>query len=384
MKKKTYYLVLLGALGAITAQAFETDDAYDRKVRANQAFYKADETHDYKLTEADGENWAKYKALDKNGDGVVSHEEFLAGVELPYAPWSGKVTRNVVCKRVDGVPVLLDIYEPLVKKYKKAPVFYYTHGGGWTGGTDEIGNGELPLFEALSKEGFVCVSVMYRLVKMHDPENSLIIRDQVIDCRDGLRFLKKNEAELGIDMDRVVVFGSSAGGHLAQMLTFSDTDDFVGDPQLASYKANVAAGVSWFGPFDFRSAEYFVFNDGVKGRFAPDHWTRRATKYEGEDSLYNHLDPATKKALEEISPISWLDKNDPPLLHYHGDKDPVISYRQAIHMKDVAAKKSAKVEVRTVKNGIHGWWNKDTVPSRKEIEKATVEYILQQVAPTAP
>jgi acetyl esterase/lipase len=182
----------------------------------------------------------------------------------------------------------------------------------------------------------------------------------------------------------VVVFGSSAGGHLAQMLTFSDTDDFVGDPDLATYKANVVAGVSWFGPFDFQSAEYFTFNEGISSKFAPDHWTRRATKYMGKDSLYNHLDSETKKALAEISPVCWLDKNDPPLLHYHGDKDPVISYRQAVHLKADAEKKGAKVEVRTVKNGIHGWWNQNIEPNRKEIEKATVEYILQQGAPKNP
>jgi acetyl esterase/lipase len=371
------FLVFLGS-----AKAFETDDAYDRKIRANQVFYAANTVHDYKLTPEDGKGWEKYKSFDANADGVVSFDEFLAKADLPYAKWDGEVQRNVVCKRVNGVPVLLDIYAPQVKKYKKAPVFYYTHGGGWTGGTDEITDGVRPLFEALSKEGFVCVSIMYRLVKMHDPKNAVIIRDEVADCRDGLRFLKKHEKELGIDMNRVVVFGSSAGGHLAQMLTFTDTEDFIGDPELAAYKANVAAGLSWFGPCDFRSATYFVFNEGTDGRFAPDFWTRKANKYKGKDSLYDHLDPKTEKMLAEISPVCWLDKDDPPLLHYHGDKDPVISYRQAIHLKEEAEKKGAKVEIRTVKNGIHGWWNQGIEPSRKEVEKASVDFILEQVGGT--
>ncbi len=368
---------LIALTASICMGALETDDAYNRNVRANGVFNKADTDKDRVLTPADGDAWTKYGSLDANADGSVSYDEFLAAVELPALEWPGEVQRNVVCKRVGDETVLLDIYAPLVKKYEKAPVFYYTHGGGWSGGTKEITDGVRPLFEALSKEGFVCVSVMYRLVKMWDPQDPVLIRDGVVDCHDGLRFLKKHEAELGIDMNRVIVFGSSAGGHLAQLLTWSDPDDFVGDPSLADYKVKVAAGVSWFGPCDFRDPKWFV-SEGVKDKFAPDHWAGRITKPEGK-SIYDHPDAKTKAMLAEVSPVVYLSKDSAPLLHLHGDQDNVISLTQAYHLKEQAEAVGAPVEVRIVKGASHGWWNPGIEPSREENEQASVDYILKQV-----
>lgn len=378
MKKYVGFIFIVSILFSVQAKAFETDDAYNRQIMANKVFYQADKIKDNKLTEADGGSWDKYKHLDANTDAVVSRDEFFEGVELPYPRWDGEVQRNIVCKRVGDAAVLLDIYAPLVKKYDKAPVFYYTHGGGWSGGTKEITDGVRPLFEALSKEGFVCVSVMYRLVKMHDPKDPVLMRDCAVDCRDGLRFLEKHETELGLDMDRVVVFGSSAGGHLAQLLTWSDPDDFAGDPILMPYKVELAAGVSWFGPCDFRDPKWSV-SDGVKDKFAPDFWAARITKVEGK-SIFDHPDEKTRAMLAEVSPVVYLSKNSAPLLHMHGDQDAVISRKQAYHLKEQAAAVGAPVEIQMVKGAGHGWWNKNIEPSRKEAEQMTVDYILKQVA----
>ena len=377
------YLFLIGlstltGLSPVAANSFETDDAYNRRIMANKAFYQADKTRDYKLTEADGASWGKYKPLDTNVDEVVSFDEFLASAYLLYPQWDGEVQRNIVCKRVGDAAVLLDIYAPLVKKYEKAPVFYYTHGGGWSGGTKEITDGVRPLFEALSKEGFACVSVMYRLVKMHDPNDPVLMRDCAVDCRDGLRFLKKHEVELGIDMDKVVIFGSSAGGHLAQLLTWSGPDDFAGDPMLAPYRVEMAAGVSWFGPCDFRDPKWSV-SDGVKDKFAPDFWAARITKPDGK-SIFDHPDEKTKAMLAEVSPVVYLSKDSAPLLHLHGDQDNVISLTQAYHLKEQAAALGAPVEVRIIKGASHGWWNKDIDPDRDTIEQASVDFILRHAA----
>ncbi len=379
-KKGLVYIgwVTFTVFASVQAKTFETDDAANRRVMVGNAFYEADKTHDYKLTEADGGGWSEYGSLDANADGKVTFEEFDAGAELPCPEWDGEVRRNIVYKRVGEEVLLLDIYPPMVRKYKKAPVFYYTHGGGWSGGRKEITNEVRPLFEALSREGFVCVGVMYRVVKMWKPEDPNLMRDCVVDCRDGLRFLKKHEAELGIDMDRVAVFGSSAGGHLAQLLAWSGPDDFAGDPSLAAYKVKPVAGVSWFGPCDFRDTKLFV-SEKVKDKFAPDHWARRITKPEGEFN-YKFADEKTKRMIKEVSPVCWLKSNSAPLLHIHGDEDAVISLEQAKHLKKQAKSRRAAVEVEIVEGAGHGWWNKGIEPNRETIEQASVDFILRHAA----
>jgi acetyl esterase/lipase len=375
--RKLLVFFLCGLAGCVGAVPFETDDAYNRRSMANTAYVGVDKTHDYKLTGADGDAWEKYGVLDADKDAVVSFDEFVAGADLPYPRWDGEVQRNIVCKRVGNEAVLLDIYAPQVRKHKKSPVFYYTHGGGWSGGSKEISEEVRPLFEALSKEGFVCVGVMYRLVKMWNPQDPVLMGDCVVDCRDGLRFLKKYEAELELDMSRVVVFGSSAGGHIAQLLTFSGADDFAGDPTLASYGVDVLAGVSWFGPSDFRDTQLFV-SDGLEDKFASDHWARLITKSDGA-VVYKDADEKTRSMIEAVSPVCWLKKDSAPLLHVHGDQDVVISSRHAQHLEKCAKAAGAPVVVQMVKGAGHGWWNSGIQPDRKTVEQKSIDFILRKV-----
>lgn len=123
---------------AVFTQAFEIDDTYNHCIKANNAFVKAEETGDWKLSEADGEGWKQYSSLDADGDGFVSFEEFVAGADLPDREWKGTVTRNVVYKQTETEKCLMDIYAPRKPGESKAPVFYYNHGGGWSGGNKEI------------------------------------------------------------------------------------------------------------------------------------------------------------------------------------------------------------------------------------------------------
>lgn len=377
MEMRLLYLSIILGAAISSAQAFETDDVYNRRIMANGAFYKADTTRDYTLSAADGAGWKDHEQLDADQDGTVTFEEFVAGAELPYPTWPGKVTRNIVYKQVNSVPVLLDIYEPLVKKYERAPVFYYTHGGGWSGGEKEFSDAQSVLFEALSREGFVCVSVMYRLVKMWNPDDDVLMIDCLIDCRDGLRFLKKHEVELGLDMDRVVVFGSSAGGHIAQLLTLSGADAFKGAPELTEYMVSPAAGISWYGPSDFRDTQLFV-TDGLDDAFAPDHWARLITKK--ESFCYEGADKKTRRMIEELSPVWWLKEKSAPLLHIHGDQDVVISPNHAHHLQQKAKAVGAPVEIVMVKGAGHGWWAEGIEPSRERIDQMTVDFVLTHAA----
>jgi acetyl esterase/lipase len=369
---KIMWIVWIAGLASF-AQALETDDAYNRRIMANEVFYKADASGDYKLSQSDNMAWETYRHLDADADGSVSFDEFVEGADLPYPEWQGGIKRNVVYKRAGNEVLLMDIYAPRRPGKGKAPVFYYTHGGGWSGGSKELSAEVRPLFEALSGQGFVCVSVMYRLVKMWNPDDPVLMHDCVVDCRDGLRFLKKHEKELGLDMDRVVVFGSSAGGHIAQLLTWSGADDFAGAPALASFRAAPVAGISWFGPSDFRDNRLFDY-PGSDKKFAPDHWAKRITK-SNDGFCYDTADAKTRRMTEELSPVWWLNAKSAPLLHIHGDRDVVIPPQHAQHLKQKAAACGADITVQMVKGAGHGWWNEDIEPDRDALHRMTLDFV---------
>ena len=99
----------------------------------------------------------------------------------------------------------LDLYERRDAQDAQ-PTLIYIHGGGWTGGTKEGGfNKVLPYLEM----GWNVVNVEYRLARVSQAPAA------VEDCLCALRWVAANAKQHHIDVNRLVVTGDSAGGHLA-------------------------------------------------------------------------------------------------------------------------------------------------------------------------
>lgn len=97
----------------------------------------------------------------------------------------------------------LDIWLP--KRELPRPVtLFFVHGGGWRQGRRDDMHG---LMHAFCEKGFVCVSVDYRV---QDVPASV----QMADVREGLLLADGELRRQGIDQP-FVLYGSSAGGHLA-------------------------------------------------------------------------------------------------------------------------------------------------------------------------
>jgi acetyl esterase/lipase len=107
----------------------------------------------------------------------------------------------------EGAPdITLLILSPVEDRGPKGAIFHI-HGGGMVSGTRRTG---VSFFLPYVIDGSaVVVSVEYRLAPEHpDPA-------PVEDCYAGLAWTAKNAAELGIDPERLLIVGSSAGGGLA-------------------------------------------------------------------------------------------------------------------------------------------------------------------------
>ncbi|WP_108658376.1 alpha/beta hydrolase [Acuticoccus kandeliae] len=100
-----------------------------------------------------------------------------------------------------------DIYP--VDDITDAPVFVFIHGGYWRALSKDHGGFMAP---ALAAAGIATVSVNYGLAP------AVNLEEIVAQCRRCLAFLHREGARYGLDPSRIVVGGSSAGGHLAGMM----------------------------------------------------------------------------------------------------------------------------------------------------------------------
>ena len=284
--------------------------------------------------------------------------------------WTGDTILDVTYKQVGQQQLKLDIYMPPAGRSNAAPVLYYVHGGGWAAGSKAKGGLRLmvPVFRQVAEKGFVCVSINYRLCKKN---SSIRMRDCVTDAMDGLRFLNKHAERYGLDPERVVVWGDSAGGQLAQMLALADHDAFPGDPTLGDSNLRPIAGMSWYGPTDFTDVDLFRTDLSDK---KPDRFGVRIT-----GSTRGLME--NPKAFEEMSPYHWIDKDSPPLLLLQGDTDTTIPLAHATHLKNKADQVGADVTMIVVENSGHNWRGVggEPKPNLKEIQRTTAEFAVRQI-----
>lgn len=116
----------------------------------------------------------------------------------------------------NGAPsVLLSIFTPTTRQAASLAL-YHVHGGGMVSG-DRF-NGLEQALGWVERLGVVVVSVEYRLAPEH-PHPA-----PIEDCYTGLVWLAQHADELGVDPDRIVVYGASAGGGLAAGLALMARD----------------------------------------------------------------------------------------------------------------------------------------------------------------
>lgn len=120
-----------------------------------------------------------------------------------------KPDREVIYKEIDGVKLKMQVFEPEgFQSSDKRPAMVFFFGGGWETGSPKQFYQQA---RAFADRGLVCFSADYRIKS----RNKTTPFESVMDAKSAVRYLRAHAAELGIDPDRIVASGGSAGGHIA-------------------------------------------------------------------------------------------------------------------------------------------------------------------------
>lgn len=201
----------------------------------------------------------------------------VAYVEQASPPPSAPpiVERDVAYGTSGGAPLLLDVYRPSgVPADTPLPAVLLVHGGGWLAGSKAAVERE---GVALAARGFVAFGIEYDMVTLpHWPT-------ELENIQLSLRWVQDNATTYHVDVNRIGVFGGSAGGNLAMLL---GTDG----PGAPNYQP-VRAVVSWSGPADLRTLAVTVMTQGQVTRASSLPDDARPVSCDGNPNCFAMLVP---------------------------------------------------------------------------------------------
>lgn len=225
---------------------------------------------------------------------------------------------------------LLDIYLPPNSK-GNVPLVVFIHGGGWLVNDKYADIGYMKnTVAAIINSGFAIASIDYRFA------TQAIFPAQIQDCNKAVSFLYDNAEKYGLDKKRFALMGFSAGGHLASLQGLSNNNN-VEDFYMprSSRKFSFKAVVDFYGPSELTSL------NSSEDPKAPEAILLGAT-------------PIARPDLARIaSPVTYIDKNDPPFLIIHGEKDDMVPNRQSKLLSKWLSVTGVKNELIVVPNAPH-------------------------------
>lgn len=260
-----------------------------------------------------------------------SLRELIAAPHPDVAPLPApdpQVLRGIPYGEVEGGrPLELDLWLPEDAGRGPAPLVLFVHGGAWRRGhRDDMGprtrHWDPGPLARIAAAGFAVACADYRL------SGEARFPAPLDDLRAALRWLELRAPEPGIDTSRTVLWGESAGGHLASLLAL--------DPAVAA-----SGAVIWYAPSDLTVP---------RGPFDPHSATTP------EALLLGAAPAAVPERAREASPVARVHPTAPPFLLIHGERDTMVP---ATHSETLAARlreAGARAELRTVPDTDHGWY----------------------------
>ena len=237
---------------------------------------------------------------------------------------------------------------------ERLPVLAYIHGGAFKGGNKRGGHRHLMKYVASGK--FAGVTIAYRL------SGEAIWPAQIHDCKAGIRWIRANAEKYGLDPNRILVWGHSAGGHLSAMVgTTGDDRSVEGEVgPNKSYSSGVHAVCNYFGPSDFLQMDAHRLPKGLV-HDAPES---------PESLLVGGAIQEHPEIVATANPITYVSPNDPPFLSIHGEMDPLVPAHQSKILHEALVRAGVPSELYLVKEGRHGGFKDPKVP---ELEAAFME-----------
>ena len=247
-----------------------------------------------------------------------------------------EIVGDVVYGHKDGMALTFDVLKPKANANGAAVIFMVS--GGWVSSFSPPQQMAVR-FQALLDKGFTVIMLR------HGSSPKYVIPEIVADVRRGVRFIRHNAKQWGVDPNRLGVFGGSAGGHLSLVIgTASDNGDPNAKEDFMRESDRVASVVAYFPPVDLRPLARGIRTAPLAEGAKPDRFP--ALNFE-------------KEKAPDYSPIVHVSSDDPPTLLIHGDKDELVPMSNSKIIYDAFQQNKVKTDLIIIPGAGHGFQGED-------------------------
>lgn len=170
------------------------------------------------------------------------------------------------------------------------------------------------------------------------------------DAQRAVRFVRFHAADYGLTSDRIGAWGSSSGGHIAELLgTLDGQGDASDSDPVNRLSAKVQAVVALFAPADLPSQFVETSTPGTLSSLMGFAYQDPALAGPSVRS-----DDFENRQYRDASPLTHVTADDAPMLLMHGDQDVIVPIKQSEMMESALKRVLVEVKFIKVSGGKHG------------------------------
>jgi acetyl esterase/lipase len=218
-----------------------------------------------------------------------------------------------------GRQLLCDVWQPPADVPPSGLAVIFFHGSAWYFLNKDYGT--RPFFSRLVAQGHSVMDVAYRLCPDVD------VFDMVGDVKRAVAWMKTNSGRYGVDPQRLILAGASAGGHLSLLAAYAPQHPGLTPVEWKDFDLSVRGVISLYGPADLR-AVYFHTNQQRLVRLpkvaigAEAAHAQKNMRDAGRlDILVGGHPDEVPEAYDLASPITHVHPVCPPTLLIQGEHD---------------------------------------------------------------
>jgi len=219
-------------------------------------------------------------------------------------------------KTIDTTTLQMHIYFPpdfREGEERAAIVFFF--GGGWRNGSYKQFE---PHCQHLARKGMVAMAADYRIKSLHNTTPF----ESIADAKSAIRWMRAHADELGINPDRIVAGGGSAGGHLAACTAILEDVNDTNDDLSVNAVPNAMV----------------LFNPVADATELAGHF-------------------GSEEKAKKGSPLHHIRANLPPSIIFHGTKDTTVKAASVEAFQDAMLKFDNECELILFGGAGHGFFN---------------------------